>query len=316
MKYNPCFRIGHLKIVDHLILGIADFQLKKADISLTHSTLETVAMNSWDQICDSLTSGDINGAFITTPVAMDLFAAGLDIRALMFTHRSGSVIVKNKSAGINNIMDFKGKTVLVPFELSIQNMLLHKLLASAGLLLGAHDDINADVALEVVSPFIMTEMLLNDLDGDIAGLAVAEPFGRDAVHRGIAANVCTSQSLWKDHPCCIFVLHHSLIEDNPVAVDEIVTLFAKTGYFIENTKNDEIFYPANLFLGQNEEVIRHVLLESGICFTPSLLVPDIKALNIIQNYMTESMGVLKNKIDINQLVDSSFITNSISENRL
>lgn len=316
MKYNPCVRIGHLKIVDHLILGVADFQLKKNDINLTHSTLETIAMNSWNQICDSLTVGDINGAFITTPIAMDLFAAGLDIRALMFTHRSGSVIVKNKAAGINNILDFKGKTVLIPFELSIQNMLLHRLLSSAGLLLGAHDDINADVVQEVVSPFLMTEMLMNDSDGDIAGLAVAEPFGSDAVHRGIAANLCTTQSLWKDHPCCIFVLNRSMIEDNPAAVKEIVTLFARSGDFIEKTKTNEILYPANLFLDQKEEVIRHVLLESDIRFDPSLLIPDIEAMNIIQNYMADSMGVLKKKIDINQLVDSSFITNSISECRL
>jgi len=42
-------------------------------------------------------------------------------------------------------------------------------------------------------------------------------------------------------------------------------------------------------------------------FRPSLLIPDIDALNMIQNYMTDTMGVLKNKIDINYLVDASFI---------
>ncbi|MCD4721646.1 MAG: ABC transporter substrate-binding protein [Desulfobacula sp.] len=313
MKDNPCLRIGHLKIVDHLILGIADLQLKNNEINLSHSTLETLAMNSWEQVCDGLKEGDINSAFITAPLAMDLFAKGLDIRVLMFTHRSGSVIVKNKAAGINNIADFKGKTVLVPSELCIQNMLLHRLLSTVGLKLGPHDDINADVAGEVVNPFLMTELLMNDQDDDIAGFAVAEPFGSEAVDKGIVTKVCTSQSLWKDHPCCVFVLNKSFMGHYLEAVKEIISLFIQTGQRIENAKDDEILSMAHHFLGQKKKVIQQVLLETGIGFNPSLLIPDIEALNIIQNYMTDVMRVLKNKIDMNHFVDSTFITNTLSE---
>ncbi len=315
MKDNPRIRIGHLKIVDHLILGIAGLQVKKNEISLNHSTLETFAMNSWEQVCESLKEGDINGAFITAPIAMDLFATGLDIRVLMFTHRSGSVIVKNKGAGINSIADFKGKTVLVPSELSIQNMLLHRLLSSAGLTFAAHDNIDADVVHEVVNPFLMTEMMMNDQDNDIAGFAVAEPFGSQAVHEGIAEKLCTSQSLWKDHPCSVFILNTSFIEHNFEAVKEIVALFTQTGQLIEDTKNEEILSMAHYFLDQKKEVIQHVLLETDLRFAPSLLIPDIEVLNIIQNYMTDSMGVFKNKINVNHFVDSSFILNTISENK-
>ena len=315
MKDNPCIRIGHLKIVDHLILGIADLQLKNNEINLCHSTLETLAMNSWEQVCDGLKEGDINGAFITAPLAMDLFAKGLDIRLLMFTHRSGSVIVKNKAAGINNIADFKGKTVLVPSELSIQNMLLHRLLSTVGLKLGSHDDINADVAREVVNPFLMAEMLINDQDNDIAGFAVAEPFGNEAVHKKIAAKLCTSESLWKDHPCCVFVLNKSFMENYPEAAKEIIALFVETGQKIEEAKDDEILLMAQDFLAQKKEVTRQVLLETDINFNPSLLIPDIDALNIIQNYMTDVMGALKNKIDMNHFVDSSFILSIIAENK-
>ena len=315
MKDNPCIRIGHLKIVDHLILGIAGLQLKKNEINLSHSTLETIAMNSWEQVCDGLKEGDINGAFITAPLAMNLFATGLDIKILMFTHRSGSVVVKNKENGICKIADFKDKTVLVPSEFCVQNMLLHKLLSSAGLKLGAYDDINADVVREVVNPFLMTEMLMNDQDDDIAGFAVAEPFGSEAVHKGIAAKVCTTQSLWKDHPCCVFVLNTSFMEHNLEAIKEIISLFTQTGQLIEDAEKDEILSMAQDFLDQEKEMTRHVLLETDICFNPSLLIPDIEALNIIQNYMTDSMGVLKNKIDMNQLVDSSFILKAIPDNK-
>ncbi|MCP3874067.1 MAG: ABC transporter substrate-binding protein [Desulfobacteraceae bacterium] len=310
MERNPCIRIGHLKIVDHLVLGIADLQLKNKKLNLTHSSLETINMNSWNQVCDDLTDGSITGAFITAPMAMDLFAAGLDIKILMFTHRSGSVIIKNDALNINNVSDFKGKTVLVPAERSIQTMLLHRLLSSAGLNLGAHDDINADVTYEIVSPFLMTEMLMNDNDEDIAGIAVEDPIGTEAVHKGVAKEVCTSGSLWKDHPCCVFVLSTSFLEKYPEAVGELVSLFAQTGQLLEESKGDELLLMVQEFLGQKKEVIRHVLLETDICFDPSLWVPDIEALNLIQDYLCDSMGILKNKIDINNLVDNSFIINA------
>lgn len=313
MKNNPCVRIGHLKIVDHLILGITGQKLKNNELDLTLSNLEPVAMNSWDQVCDGLTSNDINGAFITVPLAMDLFAKGLDIRILMLTHRSGSVIVKNKIAGKNGLSDFKGKTVLVPSELSIQNMLLHRLLSTAGLTCGSYNDITNDVVTEVANPFLMAEMLMNDQDADIAGFAVAEPFGSDAVHMGIATKVCTSKSLWKDHPCCAFVLNSSVIEQYPESVRELVSIFAQTGQILETSKNEPLLSMAQHFLGQKEKVIHHILTETGVRFDPSLLVPDVQALNMIQNYIADKMSIIKHKIDINLLVDNTFILNTLSE---
>ena len=307
MKNNPSICIGHLKIVDHLILGLVDLQLKANELTLAHSNLETSAMNSWDQVSDGLQEGEINAAFIPAPIAMDLFSSGLDIKLLMFVHRSGSVIVKNSNLDTNNIMDFKNKIVLVPSELSIQNMLLHRLLSAAKLKLGSYDDIHADVTREIVNPFLMNEMLANDQNNDIAGFAVAEPFGTKAVMDNIATQVCTTQSLWKNHPCCVFVLKTSFIKQNHKAVQEIVSVFTQTGQNIEKSKNEKIISMAKDFLDQEKEVIEHILLETDMSFSPSLLIPDIDALDMIQNYMTDTMGVLKNKIEINHLVDASFI---------
>ncbi len=320
MKDSLSIRIGHLKIIDHLILGIADLQLKSNEITLTHSNIEAFPMNSWNQVCDGLINKDIDGAFITVPMAMNLFAEGLDIKILMFAHRSGSVIVKNKAANIQNISDFKGRTVLIPSELSIQNMLLDKLFSSAGLKFGAHDDEEADVKREIANPFLMAEMLMNDEDGDIAGFGVEEPFGSCAIDKKIAAKICASDSLWKDHPCCVFVLSSSFIDKYPESVDEIVSTFAKTGQTIEQAivqtiaqtgeelnKGEKIISMAQQFLDQKKQIIQDILLKTDIHFNPSLLIPDIEILDIIQNYMTDSMHVLKSKIDINLFVDSSYI---------
>ncbi len=307
MKDTPCIHIGHLKIIDHLILGLAGLQMEKDDSAFRPYSLKPAAMTTWDQICDGLTGGELNGAFIPAPLAMDLFAGGLDIRILMFTHRSGSVLVKKKDAGINSLVDFKGKSVLVPAQLCVQNMLLHKFLSSAGLSIGNHNDPDADVVCEVANPLFMTEMLMNDSDNDIAGFIASEPFGRDAVFNGIAAGICPSEQMWHNHPCSTFVLNSSVIQDHPDVVKEIVRLFVRTGQFIENTRDDEVLSWAQHFLCQKKEIVRHVVFETGVCFEPSLLIPDRNSLEIIKNYMARTMGILNPEVDLNLLVDPSFI---------
>ncbi len=309
----PCIRIGHLKTFDHLILGIADLHLKKQSRTLSRSTLEPVAMNAWHPVCESLLNEEIEGAFIPAPLAMDLFASGLDIRLLMFTHRSGSVILKSKLSGIKSMAGFKGKTVLVPSELSIQNMLLHRLLSSAGLSFGTHDHVTVDVVREVVPSCLMAEMTAHDDDHDIAGFALEEPFGSEAQKKGLATMLCTTGSLWKNHPGSVFVLRTSFLEKHPEAVKELISLFVQTARFIEENKNDGLLSLAQLFLGQDKDIVRHILFETDLTYDTNLLIPDPEVLNIIQDYMAGPMGVMNAAIDINRLIDRSFILQALSE---
>ena len=318
MKHNPCFNIGHLKIIDHLILAVAEHEKNEADIKFSNLDFKTFAMNSWDQVIDALYDNSINAAFIPAPIAMNLFASGFEIRLLMFTHRSGSAIVKNINTDTNQISDFKNKTILVPSELSIQNMLVHRFFSSANLKFGKHNDADADVKRETVSPFLMNEMLAQDSDDDIAGFAVAEPFAIKAVLDHIAVNVCTTHSLWKNHPCCVFVVKTSLIKNNYKSVQKIISLFVQTAKKIEKYKHNdkyndqEIFNLFQVFLDQKYKVVKTVLSQTDISFTPSLLIPDPDVLNLIQNYMANTMGVIKNKADIKKFIDSSFIKHHLA----
>ncbi len=314
MKERPCIRIGHLKIVDHLLLGLTTLQLKNKESHLDHCTIDPLVMNSWDQISEALTNKEIDGALMTAPLAMDLFASGLDIRLLMFTHRSGSMIVKKTGANIKTIADFKGKTVLIPSELSIQNMLLHRLLSTATLNLGSHDDHNADVTWEVVNPYLMSEMLASDTDNDIAGFAAEEPYGSEAILNGIAQKVCTSDNLWNNHPCCSFVVNASVLEDNATAITELIDLFVQTAKSLKHPINDNILANAQTFLCQKKQVVQNILMNHSMKFDPTLLIPDIEALETIANYMKDSMGILSKKVDIKKLVADTFILNSIPDN--
>ncbi len=307
MKGLPQFKIGHLKIVDHLISGVVDHQLSKKKATLELSSFKSFDFYSWNQICEQLTIGNINGAFMNIPTAMNLFAKGLDIRLLMFTHRGGGIIVKKNTPKIAGIKDFKDHTALVPSEFCVQNMLLHRLLSSAGLEFGIHSDKKTQVIRETASPYLMPQMLENDTDNDIAGFAGYEPYGSQAILQHQAARVCYTGKLWDNHPCCGFILNTQLIEQHPDAVNELIDLFVRSAQKIETQKDETLYSIAQHFLDQEQTIVRHALSKSDISFDPELLTPDPDAVGMIQNYMVDTMGAMAQQIDLTRFIDGSFI---------
>ena len=326
MEKNLNIRIGHLKIVDHLVLGYSVLRLQNdchESHELGNSTLENIPMNSWEQISDGLKQGKLHGAFITSPLAMDLFASGLDISFLMFVHRSGSLIVKNKKNPLKNISELKGKTLLIPHELSVQHMLLHKLLAATniGLQFSNAEDSNIANSLaraESTSPVLMPEMLEDDEDRDIGGFMVAEPYGSQAIARGIGERLCTSDSLWKDHPCCGLVVQKGFAASHGNLLEKLVRHFFQSAkqlnHLILDDQTDENGLDwAENFLDQDKDIVKQSLFNSNVSFNPKKLAPDKEKLDIIQTYMTGTMGVMPRKIDLDSFLTPGYAIKAISE---
>lgn len=305
MADNPVIRIGHLQITDHLILGVTADKINKGEETLSNCTLEPVLMHGWNQVADALTDESLEGAFILAPTAMDLFKAGVGIKLILFTHRSGSILVKNKAAGIKKMEDFKGKIVLIPYQLSVHTMLFHKLLAEMGLKPGTTNDPEADVFLEVMAPSMMPEAVQYDEDGEIGGFIVAEPIGSQAIAGGYGEMVCLSKDLWPEHPCCVFVVRNEIIEKHPEAVQEITNSLVQSGFYVDNNPEEAAITGAN-FLNQDEAVIRSVLSDPVDRITTSQLFPRVSDLSVIQNYMLNDMKIMTSTIDLNQFVETRF----------
>lgn len=305
MAEKPTIKIGYLKITDHLILGVTDLKLKKGMETFKHCSLLPVVKNGWNEVADALSVKSLDGALILAPTAMDLFKSGVDIKLLLFAHKNGSILVKSKKANIEKIEDFAGKTVLIPYQLSIHNMLFHKLLSEKGLKPGRTTDPNIDVALEVVAPFQMPEAIEYDEDGEIGGFIVAEPFGSQVIAKGHGEEFYLSKDLWPGHPCCVFVMRNEIIQKHPEAVQEIITSFVKSGLAIDAQPQ-----PASViggdFLSQDKEVIRKVLTEPPDRILTSELFPVKSDLEIIQKYMMDEMNILTSQIDIDKFVDIQF----------
>ena len=305
MPDKPVIKIGHLKITDHLILGVTDLKLKKGMENFEHCSLEPVLKNGWNEVADDLATGALDGAFILAPTAMDIFKSGTAIKLLLFTHKSGSILVTNNHANIEKIEDFAGKVVLIPYQLSVHNMLFHKLLSEKGLHPGQSTDPDADVILEVVAPFQMPEAVEYDEEGEIGGFIVAEPFGSQVIAAGNGKQFYLSYELWEKHPCCVFVMRDDVIEKNPNGVQEIVTSLVRSGIAVEAQPDSAAVIGAN-FLGQDVNVIKKVLTEPKERITTNELFPVIEDLAKIQDYMCDNMKIMTDKIDLEQFVDTTF----------
>ncbi len=302
MPTKPTFRIGHIKITDHLILGVTLDRINKGEENFQHFTLENVPMMGWNQVGNALRNGEVDGAFILAPFAMDLFYAGLDIRLIMLGHRTGSVLVTNKRANIKTIKDFKGRSIILPLYLSVHTMLFYKLLEKEGLSIGPGKDVN----FEVDAPANMPEIIEYDERGLIGGFIVAEPYATQAVLGGYGEEFALSKDIWPDHPCCVLVMKRELLAKYPEAVAELTQSLVKSGQFISESR-DAAVPIAQKFLGQPEEVMRRVLTQPADRVKTDRLFPNLQDLDVIQNYLTQpSINALSGKIDLEKFVDPQF----------
>jgi len=305
MAEKPAIKIGYLKITDHFILGVTARKLQQSMETFQHCTLEPVVKNGWNEVADALSVKSLDGALILAPTAMDLFKSGVDLKLLLLAHKSGSVLVKNKRANINSVEDFAGKTVLIPYQLSIHNMLFHKLLSEKGLKPGRATEKGIDVTLEVVAPFQMPEALEYDEGGEIGGFIVAEPFGSQVIAAGHGEEFELSKNLWPKHPCCVFVMRSEVIEKNPEAIQEICTSFVRSGLAIDAQPEPASIIGADFF-SQDKDIIRRVLTDPPDRILTGELYPQKEDLDMIQKYMMDKMNIMTSLIDLDQFVDTRF----------
>lgn len=94
----------------------------------------------------------------------------------------------------------------IPFEHSMQNLLLRYYLAEHGL------DPDRDISIRVVPP---PEMLVQMRAGSIDGYLGPEPFNQRAIHEGVGFIHLLSKDLWDGHPCCALGVPGSFVKENP-----------------------------------------------------------------------------------------------------
>jgi NitT/TauT family transport system substrate-binding protein len=230
---------------------------------------------------------------------MDLVRAGLGMNMVLLGHKTGSIFIKRKGAKIDNIKDFKGLTVIIPYQMSVHYMLLHQLLTQGGLVP------HVDVKFETLAPAQMPEALEYGEEDGVGGFIVAEPYGSYSIKMGFGDVFALSKDLWPKHPCCIFMLKEDLIKNHPDAVQEVVTSLVASGK-LKSTNVDSAAEIGAAFLAQDKDLIKGVLSTPPDRIITEELLPRIEDFDKMQNYMVDQMKILKGKIDLEKFIDTRF----------
>ena len=98
-----------------------------------------------------------------------------------------------------------------------------------------------------------------------------------------------------------------MIRQYPDAVTQLIAVFKQAAYKIHTELEDCLLSVGSHFLDQPETVLQKIIGDTDLCFDPALLIPDLQQMEIIQDYMADTMQLIKNKTDIEQLIDASFI---------
>lgn len=275
------------------------------------------AMRSWEQVELGFSSGDINAAFMDISQAMYLFDKGLAISMLMFTHRAGSRIIVPEQ--VQKLTDFKGKSVLIPHRLSVQHMLMHRLLNAGKIKIADSGKSTESVGIESVPCPLMPEMANADLDGDIAAFICPAPFDGGNVTKKGFRPLFVSRDLWRDHPGSVFVVHQDLLKTKGQNIALMVNCLIDSArrldlYMSSDTDKTGIESMSASFLGLSADRMKKALKASGITYRPELLVPDMDILNIVSDYMRTIMAVIPTGTDFDGFIRPEYIRKALSEN--
>lgn len=310
-------RIGHFISIDHLILGTALPRYSQRKGPGADTDVVPFTMGSWEQVEKGFLSGDINAAFMDIAQAMYLFNKGSAISMLMFTHRAGSRIIVPKQ--IQRLGDLRGKSVLIPHRLSIQHMLIHRLLNAGKLKISGLEKAGETVDIESIPCALMSEMVNSDLDGDIAAFICPAPFGDAEVEKQGFRHLLISRDLWKDHPGSVFVVHQDLLKTQMKSLALMVSCLLDSAQQLErymsspDTDTNAIESMSASFLGLSADQTQRALKTSGVTYCPKLLVPDMKILNIVLDYMRTTMEVMPTGPDLKKFIRPEFIHTALLE---
>lgn len=280
-------KIGYLPIMDHLLITAK---------ALYNASFTPIKFSSWADLSEALRVKAIDGSFILTPLALKLKSQGLDIKALLATHRNGSALVLRKGLikDSSDVLKLKGLKIAIPSRFSSHYLLLAHLLEQAKLS-------PKDIKLVDMPP---PEMVFSLIAKSIDGFIVAEPFGYIAQTKDIADVFCLSKDIINNHICCVLTFHNEVLASKKNEVLKSIKAFVKTANTVCNN-SQEVANVAQRFLGQKPQLINNLLHDNDRVVFKDLRLQeeDIKqAISDMNKY-----GIANIEISYKDFVDNSFL---------
>lgn len=226
-------RIGYLPITDATPLLVAHHNglFEQQGLQVEKPRL----FRSWAQIVEAFLAGQVNAVHLLSPMTVwARYGSQSRAKVVAWNHMSGSGLTVQHH--INRVADLGGTTVAIPFWYSLHNIVLQHLLKSQGL--EPISDGNPgpkQVKLVVMAPSDMVPALANK---QIAGYTVAEPFNANAEVLKVGKILRFTGDVWKDHACCVVLMHEQDLEQRPEWSQKVVNGIVRAQAWIQDNRQE------------------------------------------------------------------------------
>ncbi len=289
--------VAFIPVTCHLTCPVTDYASKT---STTGTEFDAMRFGEFASIVEALKTKKLLAGFITVPLAMKMREQGAPIKICCLGHRDGSQLTIRIEDPAKSLRDMRGKTIAIPSPFSNENFLIHKMMRDQGV---SPDEIKFVV---LPPPDMPAALSAKAIDGFI----VAEPFCGKAEMDGYGRVLYYAKDVWPNYISCCLVVHEDLIRDNPEVVRDLVRGIIASGEWAQKNRGDAARLVAPYF-GQNEKLMKYVLTqpEDRVTFV-NLNPTDLEMQKIMD--MGISLGFLKVKTPMDELLDRSFIPDSIA----
>lgn len=224
-------KIGYLPITDATPLLLAHAQGLFAKRGL--AVAKPVLLRSWAQLVEAFLSGQVNLIHLLSPMSVWLrHGSQSPAKVVMWNHMAGSALTVGLD--IHHLRDLSGKTIAIPFWYSIHNVVLQYLLRQNGLRVSEKPPRTGEVQLVVMPPSDMVAALAGK---NIAGFIVAEPFNALAESKGVGKVLRFTADVWRDHACCVTVMHEDDIKQRPHWAQSVVDALVEAQIFAQTQRH-------------------------------------------------------------------------------
>lgn len=230
---NAPVRIGYLAVTDSTPLLVAHhnklFEAQGLEVEKPR------LFRSWAQIVEAFLSGQVNVVHLLSPMTVwARYGSQSRAKVVAWNHMSGSGLTVLND--INDVADLGGRTVAIPFWYSLHNVVLQHLLKSKGLeSISEGQPGPKQVKLVVMAPSDMLPALANK---QIAGYTVAEPFNASAELLKVGKILRFTGDVWKDHACCVVLMHEQDLEQRPEWTQKVVNGIVQAQAWIQDNRKE------------------------------------------------------------------------------
>jgi len=336
-------RALYIPLADHYAVLVA---YEKYGSQMKYANFSIKQMKNWDLLRAYFQSGKVDMAYITSPLAMDMFAQKPNFRWIGLVHRDGSALAVNdllnkdvqvassrkdrKPTGLSAKAFIKAYTenklptqVGLPHLLSTHAVVLYRYLHENGSSISFTPNIEADVLGISLAPSKSPAFIkIKSKRATPAAFEQSLPWA-DVVETGGYGKVAWYSKDVMNYPNghveCLAVATDSAIASKQKAIKEVMYYIQKAGADIEEAiehgakqMDDIVAIVQKHIKAHTSESIKASLSKELHVINYTHLNVDKKGLALIMHYALEG-NILKKAIDIDKFADEQFNVKAYNE---